>query len=585
MDEEEEFEEREGLARFLPILTWFPRYKKPWFRSDLIAALTITAFSVPNLMAFAQLAGLDPQYGLYAGIGGGIGYFCFGTIKRLNVGPSASQAILVASVLGAMAIGDPSKYLAMAMMAAVLTGIIFIIARALRLGFIINLIPMPVFLGFMVGMGFTIIMSQLPKVFGVPGSEGDFFDRLFHMLEHIDQTNIYTLGLGTLFLTLLFTLDRRFPRLPNTLIVVIISIVTMVLIDFEGKGVDVVGDIPRGLPTPTWPDVSFSEMGALLPLAVGLFILSFVETTTIGKALESKHGYKMDPDQELVALGVSNVAAGVLQGFPVSGSWSRSFLNTHVGAKSQMAGVMSALLLAVVALWFTGLFFHMPIYILGILIIVAISKLIDIQGLHRLYTMSKMAFYFALASFGAVLAFGVLEGLLIGVLISFIAVIYRISSPTMSILARIPETDDFKDVARHHEYILYPAVIIARFNAPFVFANAHTINHQVLDKVREDKYVEMVILDMETSPMLDVTAAEMLGDLDDALMRKGIVFRLANCTGEVRDLLQATYSMKRVGHIKAGTTVNHIINEWIEEGIEGQPEAAIPEEPVNNDNS
>lgn len=557
------------LARFLPVLTWLPQYEKPWFRHDLLAAITIAAFSIPNLMAFAQLAGLPPQFGLYAGIGAGIGYFFFGTIKRLIAGPSAAQAILVASVLMVL-VGpyedNPSKYLAMASMAAILTGIIFIIARAIKLGFIVNLIPIPVFKGFLAGIGFTIIMSQLPKLFGVESTQGDFFTRLFDLLGQLGDINFYTLGLGLALMGLLFVMDWRFSKVPNTLIVVIISIFVMVFSDLASHGVEIVGDIPRGLPSPTLPDVSIDDIGNLLPLAIGLFILTFVETTSIGRTLESRHSYKMDPDQELAALGTANITSGLLQGFPVSGSFSRSFLNEHVGGKTQLVGLMSALMLAIVVAGFTGVFFNMPVVILAVLIIVAVHKMIDFKDLHRIRMVSKNAFVVAIASFAGVLVFGVLEGLLIGVVISFFYVLYRISAPHMSILGRIPETNDFKDIARNDECIIYPAVLIARFDAPLVFANSYTIKHKILDKVKEDRFVEMVVLDMETSPMLDVTASDMLGELDTTLEQQNITFRLANCSGEVRDMLRASYSMKRVGHIKASTTVNQIMDEWIEQG-------------------
>jgi high affinity sulfate transporter 1 len=583
-------EERKGLARFFPVLHWLPKYEKGSFRGDLFAAITITAFSIPNLMAFSQLAGLPPQYGLYAGIGAGIGYFFFGTIRRMISGPSASQAILVASVLSVMVpvelyitadgtfLEDEyyKRYISLALMASILTGVIFLIARVLKLGFIVNLIPVPVFKGFLAGMGLTIIVSQLPKMFGVPGTQGDFFNGLFELIGHVGDINIATLGLGIGLMVLLYILDWRFHNSPNTLIVVIVSIVALTFTNLHSAHeVAIVGDIPGGLPTPAFPELNNDDIGALLPLAVGLFILSFVETTSIGRSLESRHKYKMDPDQELVALGAANITSGLVQGFPVSGSFSRSYLNERIGGKTQMVGLMSALMLILVVAGLTGVFYNMPEVILAVLIIVAVYKLVDFAELHRIRTISESGFLVALASFAGVLVFGVLEGLLIGVVISFFYVLWRIATPDMSVLGRIQGTNDFKDVARSEEYILYPGVLILRFDAPLVFANSQSIKHQIIDKVREEKYLEMVILDMETSPMLDVTAADMLGDLDEVLLDQDIAFRLANSTGEVRDILIATYGKKRVGHITACTTINNIVDDWIEEGPEGQPDEEL----------
>jgi high affinity sulfate transporter 1 len=579
---EDEPDQPEGIARYIPVLYWLPKYDRSWFRSDLIAALTVAAFAVPNMMAFSQLAGLPPQHGLYAGIGAGIAYFLFGSIKRLSMGPSASQAIMIASVLGVILAsegleGDEAfnRYLSLAVMTSFLVGFIFIIARVLKLGFIINLIPVPVFRGFMAGMGLTIIISQVPKVFGVESVQGDFFTRLFHTIQELGSTNYYTLGLGIFLLVLLFALSARFKRLPNPLIVVVVSVIIMSFTDLTGRGVEIVGDLPGGIPTPTVPDLAPGDMEILLPLALGLFLLSFVETTSIGKQLESKHAYQMDPDQELVALGAANIGSGLIQGFPVSASVSRSLLNDMSGAKTQMSSLLMSIVLIIVAMWFTGLLHNMPVVVMGVLIIVAVFSIINVGELHRIRMISNTAFLVAMASFGSVLAFGVLEGVLIGVGISFVYILYRIASPHMSMLGRIPETDDYKDMDRNDEFIVYPGVLILRFDAPIVFANAHTIKQKIIDKVREEKYVELVVLDMETSPMIDVTASDMLGELDDVLFKKGIAFRLANASGEVRDVLKAMYSQELVGHIHASTTVNHVVKGWLEIDHSNQLEEEI----------
>lgn len=562
------------LSRFLPVLQWLPSYRREWFRSDLFAAMTVAAFAVPNMMAFSQLAGLPPQYGLYAGIGAGIGYFLFGTIKRLSVGPTAAQSIMLASVLAVLVVkgdyDDPdeylSRYVSLAVLVTMMVGIIFIAARFLRLGFISDLIPIPVFKGFMAGMGLTIILSQLPKVFGVPGVEGDFFTHLFDLIGKLGDTNLPTLGLGLLLLAMLFALDRRFKRLPNPLVVVVFSVVLITLTDLHSRGVAIVGDIPSGIPTPIVPDVDSSDVRALLPLAFGLFLLSFVETTSVGKQLEAKRSYRMNPNQELLALGAANIGSGLIHGFPVSGSVSRSLLNDMAGGKTQLSSLMMALFLLVVVMFLTGLLHDMPVVVMGVIIIVAVVKVIDFSGLHRIRMISPVAFAVAMASFGSVLAFGILEGVLIGVMISFVYILYRITSPHVSVLGRIPETPDFKDVSRNDEYIIYPGVLILRFDAPLVFANAHTVRNRILDLVEYERYVELVILDLETSPMVDVTAASMLGELDEDLEERGIAFRLANCTGEVRDMLNATYPEERVGHISAGTTVNSTVDWWLETG-------------------
>ncbi len=565
MERADEDKAKGKLATFLPVLVWLPHYDRHWFRNDIFAALTITAFSVPNLMAFSQLAGLPPKYGLYAGIGAGLAYFFFGTVRRMIIGPSSAPAILVASVLGVMVVDDPSRYLALAMMTAILVGVIFLIARAIKLGFIVNLVPVPVFKGFLAGLGLTIIVSQLPKLLGVEGTTGDFFTRLFHLTDNLGDINFYTLGLGLLFIGLLAALDRRFTKSPNTLFVVIISIVVMSITDLTDRGVEIVGDISAGLPTPSLPDVTPGDIRSLLALAFSLFVLSFVETTSIGRILESKHAYRMDPNQELVALGASNIAAGVFHGFPVSGSFSRSLLNDHLGAKTQMSGLLSAIFLLVVVLWFTGLFHNMPQMILGVLIIVAVFKLIDFRELHRIRVINETAFAISMVSFGGVLVFGVLEGVVIGVIISFVYVLYKLSSPHVAVLGRIPGTNEFRDVVRHPENITYPGLLLVRVDAPLIFANSHTVKSQITDHVDVDWNIEDVLLDLEASPMLDVTATDMLKELCSSLKEKGVNLKVANPTGEVRDTLKACALDEVVGPIHPSMTVEDFVEHWLKE--------------------
>ncbi len=554
-----------SISRFLPAMMWLRDYDRADLRPDALAAVTIAAFSIPELMAFAELAGLAPQYGLYAGIVAGIVYFLFGTIRHLSVGPAPSEAILVATVLGAMAAGEEDRYLALAMMTSIMVGIVFLLARFLRLGYIISFIPVSVLKGFLAGVGVTIIFGQLPKLFGIEVHKGDFFHELFYLLRNIMEANLYTLGLGLFLFFVLLVLEWKARKLPGTIIVVVVSILVMTFTDLRDRGVKVVGEIPAGLPAPQVPEVVASDIQLLLPLVFALFLVSFIETISMGRAIGHRHGYKPDPDQELVALGASNLAVGFFQGFPVSGSFSRSLLNEHLGARTQLSGLMAALMMAVVVMWFTGLFTNMPEVVLGILIIFAVYKMVDFAGLHRIRVLHTSEFYIAMASFGGVLTFGVLEGVLIGVVISFLYIVFRISSPHIAVLGKVPGTDHFTDIKRHPENETFPGVLVVRVDAPLVFANTHSVKDHILDLVAEDPSITDVVMDLQTSTMLDITASNMLVELHTALEERGVDMWLAEAIAEVMDMLEASGVSGVVGAVDYTHDLHDVVLEVVKE--------------------
>lgn len=554
---------KEKFHELLPVSVWLPAYDRKWLKPDVIAGLTMAAISIPMLMAYAELAGLPPQYGLYAGIAAGFAYFFFGTIKHLNIGPSSSQAILTASVVGILAAGDPDEYVALAGMAALMVGLIFIGSRILKLGFIVNLIPVSVFKGFLAGVGLTIIVGELPKLFGIESTSGDFYTKLFYLLGNLDATNLYTLGLGILLAFLLGWFGRKYPRLPSPLMVVIVSIVIMALTNLQDRGVDIVGEIPAGLPSLSVPKVEYTDITALVPLAFSLWIITFLDGTSVGKTFENKYEYKMDKDQELVAYGSSNLAAGLFSGFPVAGSFSRSMINDNVGAKTLVAGMLGALLIAVVAMWFTGLFYNMPMVVLAVLIIWSVIKMIDFAELHRIRVFSMYEFYIAMLTFAIVLLLGVLEGVLVGVLISFVYVIYRISHPHIAVLGRVPGSEQYKDIARHSENESIQGVLIVRADAPLIFANCVTIKETILEMIEAEEEIELVILDLQSSPTLDISAADMLKELQETLDKRGIEFRIAHPTGQASDALKITELDKMGGPVGEEISINGIVEEYM----------------------
>jgi high affinity sulfate transporter 1 len=547
---------RDRILDMVPVLRWLPVYDRAWLKFDLIAGLTLAAFAIPDNMAYATLAGLPPEYGLYAGIMAPLAYFVFGTSRQASVGPSSSEAIMVSTFLAGLAIASPAEYAGIVALTAVLVGVIAVAAGLLRLGFLVNLISGPVMKGFLVGTGIVIIVSQIPKFLGLEGAPSSFMGKIVFVLQNLPETNLYTLALGLGALLLFFVLEHRFPRLPGSLVVVILSIILVALAGLAEKGVAIVGTIPAGLPELGMPEVTLGDAGLVFPLALGLFVLSFVELSTIARTYAKVHAYEVDNNQELLGLGMSSLAVGIGQGFPISGSFSKTAVNDKNGVKTQLAGVVAAGVIILVLLFLTNLFYYLAEPVIAALIVVAVFKMVDIPGLARIGQINRSEAYIALITFGGVLLFGILSGVLIGAALSLLEILYRFTFPNMAVLGRIPGTSVFGDIERHPENEATPGVFIFRIDAPLIFANAESFKENFSRALgREERPVRLAIVDLQSSPIIDVTAADMLRDLTAELGRKGIVLRLANTTGKVRDVLRAAGIEDEVGRLDRATTI------------------------------
>jgi sulfate permease, SulP family len=548
---------RERVIDLVPVLRWLPSYDRRWLRFDLIAGLTLAAFAIPDNMAYATLAGLPPEYGLYAGIMAPLAYFLFATSRQASVGPSSSEAIMVATFLAAMVITSPAQYAGLVALTAVLVGLIAIVAWAFRLGFLVNLISGPVMKGFLVGTGIVIIVSQIPKLLGLPGSApSSFFGKIAFVLQNLPETNLYALALGIGALILFFALEHRFPRLPGSLVVVVLSIVLVGLTGLAEKGVEIVGTIPAGLPTLGIPDLSLGDATLVFPLAIGLFVLSFVELSTIARTYAKEHEYEIDVNRELLALGASSVSVGIGQGFPISGSFSKTAVNDANGAKTQLAGVVAAGVIVLVVLFLTGAFYYLAEPVIAALIVVAVFKMVDLAGLVRIGHINRSEVYIALITLGGVLLFGILSGVLIGAGLSLLEILFRFTFPNMVVVGRIPGTNLFGDLGRHPENELVPEVFIFRIDAPLIFANAESFKENFSRALgQEDRPIRLAIVDLQPSPIIDVTAADMIRDLATELDRKGIDLRLANTSGQVRDVLRAADIEEKVGRLDRTSTI------------------------------
>ena len=557
---------KDGLVESVfPIVRWLPRYERSWLRLDLFAGITVAAAVLPEGMAYASLAGLPPETGLYASLLALVAYVFVGTSKQVIYGPTSALAILVASGVGSVAAvgGSPREYATLVALTTLLVGLVSIVAWVLRLGFVVNFISESVLTGFSAGAALYITATQLDKLFGIPRASGTFFDRLGFVVSHLGATNLPTLAVGVSAIVLLVLGERYARRLPSALLVVLLATGLVAATNLQSRGVTVVGKIPSGLPPLSIPTPGMVSFTDLLPVALALFLLSYVEGMSAIETFARRHDDSVDANQELLADGLTNLLAGLGNGFVVGGSMSRSALNDEIGGKTQFTSGVAAVALALVLLVLTDLFTTLPEAVLAAVVIVAVSGLIDVPELRRVYRVDKLEFATAASAFVGVLVFGMLDGVFVGVLVSLLVVVGRATYPNTATLGRVPNSDEFSDLSRHPENERVPGVLIYRVDAELFFANAPTIRQEVLDEVdARTSPVSLVVFDMRSSPTIDLTAADMLASLAEDLEKRDIDFRLAEADGAVRDVLADTDSEKSFGDMPLNERVVTVIDDW-----------------------
>jgi sulfate permease, SulP family len=536
MDRHETFSAR--LRSYFPIIGWLPGYDRKWLASDLIAGSTLAAFTIPEAIAYADLAGMPPQAGLYACIAAPLLYTVLGTSRQLVVGPTSAVSILVAAALGSLTVESPGQYVALASMIAILVGLTSIVAYSLRLGVLMNFISESVLMGFSSGAALYIASTQIGKLFGVHGAQGQFIERITHLTQNVAQANPWTLALGVGGIVLLVAGEHWKPKLPWALILVLGSIGLMSILDPKTHGIQLVGEIPGGLPVISLPPVFLPDVRDVIRGAVAVFVLAYVEGMSMARTFASKHGYRVDPNQELLALGFVSIGTGLTQSFPVAGSFSRSALNDEVGAKTQLSAGFSALLVALVVLFLTGLFSKLPEPVLAAVVLVAVRGLFKWRQMAKLFELRPSEFGPALGAFIGVLVLGVLDGVVIGALLSLLLVIGRASQSRMSILGRVPGQPQFSSLQENPGNIPVPGLLIVRADEGIFYANADSIKNQIMELVSEsDPAARAVVLDMEMTGDLDLAGAEMLAELRKELHEEGITLRLSRLQRSARALL------------------------------------------------
>ncbi len=506
-----------AIARWIPILGWARRYDRSWLGADLIAGFTIWGLLVPEMIAYAGLAGLPPQAGLYTLLATLGLYAVFGTSRHLVVaGTSAASVLLFATVSGFRP-ATAEDFAQFAAALVLLVGVVFVVAGLLRLGFLADFLSRPVMDGFVFGLALFVTIRQLPKVLGIEGGEGNSVEQLAHTVAHLGDTSGPTLVVGLGAIALLVGLGRWAPRIPGGLVVLVVGIAASGALHLSDHGVAIVGEIPGGLPTVAVPGVALHDLWVLIPSAAGIMLVIYSESLGAAAAFADRYRYRLDPNQELLALGAANLGSGLVGGLAAGGSLSQSAVNDGAGARSEVSPLFAAALSLVTVVALTGLFEDLPEAVLGALIIHAVAHLMKVRELRELYRLSRNEFTLAVLTLASVLAFDVLPALIIGVVVSILLVIGRASRPTVSRLG-LGSSGTFVDVDRHPGSPERPGVLVLRPNAALFYANAQGVRDAVLEMASDPTIgATAVVLDLQASDRLDLTSAEHLAKLHDSL--------------------------------------------------------------------
>jgi high affinity sulfate transporter 1 len=527
------------IGKWVPGVNALRHYQRAWLPRDLVAGLVLCALLVPQGMAYAELAGLPAITGLYTTVVCLAAYAIFGPSPYLVLGPDSSLGPMIAAVILPLAAGDVEYSIALAGMLALMVGLICVGAGIARLGFVSDLLSKPVRVGYLAGLAITIFVGQLPKLFGYSVEGGNLIADIRDFLTNLDQTNIWALGVGLLTLIIILGFKRWAPRAPGILFAVIAAITATVLLDLAAKGVDVVGVLPQGFPKPSFPVVQVSDLAPLAAAAFGITLVAIGDTISTSAGFASRRGYEVNSDQELVGIGSANLLAGLFQGFPISTSGSRTAVAEQSGAKTQLTGIVAAAAVLAMLLFLPGLVRNLPQPALAAIVIVAAISLFDFPALRHLWNVRKSEFVLAVICILGVGLVGVLEGILIAVVVAIFQIFAAAWRPHSAVLGKPEGISGYHDLERYPDAQLTPGLLMIRWDAELMFANANLFRNFVREQVaRTEPTPFWVLVAAEPITDVDTTAADMLVDLDEELNAAGIHLILAELKDPVRDKIE-----------------------------------------------
>ncbi len=557
--------------RWLPVPLTLRNYRRHWLRADSLAGISVCLVMIPSVIAYADLACLPEVHGLYASLAALIAYGLFASSRHVIAGPDAAIALLVASAIGSVANGDPARAVALAGAIALMGGGLMLLAFWLRAGIIADFFSKPVLVGYMTGAALILISTQLGKLLGLSLESRNFLGVLVELTRRLGETHWLTLWLGAGFIAVLALLRRLVPKVPGALVVFVLALAGSVVFDLESHGVRVIGLVDRGLPGPRLPGVTPADLGALLPAAIGIALLTFPEGVLLARAFAARNGYTVRPNQELAALAAANIAAGLFQGFSVGASQSRTTINDAAGARSQMSSFVAAGALVLFLLFLTPVLDRLPVVALASILVFAGSGLVEVGGFVALYRFSPPACGLALAVAAGVLMVGVVPGILIGVLASIFFLVGRLARPMDAVLHELNGTGRYHDLGDSADAPTVPGLIAYRFYAPLFFANAEHFVERVVGLIEKSPTpVRWFLLDAQAIWDIDATANDACARLAQELAARGVSFKVARANRPLRDKLERVGLREKIGQENFFNSV-HAAVEAFQRGAEHDP--------------
>jgi high affinity sulfate transporter 1 len=546
---------------WLPPVRWLGGYQAAWLPGDVVAGVTLAAYAIPVSLAYASLAGLPPQVGIYGYLLGGLGYALLGSSRQLAVGPTSAISLMVAASVAPMAEGDAERYVQIASLAAFTVAGLCLLAWLFRLSVLVTLISDSILVGFKIGAGLTIAMTQLPSLFGIAGGGHNFFERVYLLVGQLGHIQLVVLAMGAVAIAMLLMGERWLPGRPVALAVVALSIFLATVLGLPAIGVPVTGNIPEGLPTLAGPALRLRDVEGIVPLAAGCLLLAYIEGVSAARTFAAKHGYDLDARQEFLGIGAANLGAALGHGYPVAGGLSQSAVNDKAGAHTPLALLVASTTLALCLLFLTGLLENLPKAVLAAVVLTAILGLFDFRGLLYMWRVSRMDFYAATIAIVGVLLLGILQGILLAALISILLLLARASRPHVALLGRVPGTNSYSDLARHPENEPLGSVIACRPEASLLYVNAGYVLETVMASVLKNRSkIRAVVCDLSASPYLDLAGARILHALHDELAAQGIALQIVGARGRVRDLLRADGLAEKVGGLERAVSLDDAIS-------------------------
>jgi SulP family sulfate permease len=542
--------------RYLPGIWVLRGYQRTWLRGDLLAGVTVAAYLVPQVMAYAEVAGLPAIAGLWAAVAPLVAYAILGSSRQLSVGPESSTALMTAAAVTVLVTDDQQSYATTAAALALAVGVICLICWLARLGFLANLLSHPVLIGYMAGIAGLMIVSQLGKVSGIAVEGDSVLSELRFFVTHLGQVHLPTLLVAAGTFALLVAFQRLLPRWPGPLMAMVLAAVAVAVLDLDQMGVKTIGAVPRGLPAASIPDFSTIDLSTLLPAALGVTIVAYTDNIVTARAFAARRREEIDARQEFLALGAANLGAGLFSGFPVSSSGSRTVIGDAVGSRTQLYSFVAAAIVLLTLLFLGPALSTFPLAALGALVMFAALRLIDFAELRRIARFRRSELFLALATTAAVLIFDVLYGIAVAVALSILELLERIARPHDGILGYVPGLAGMHDIDDYATGRQVPGLLVYRYDAPLFFANAEDFKRRALAAVdAADPPVEWFLLNAEANTEIDLTAVDALEQVRKTLADRGIVFALARAKFDLREILAPTGFLDRVGEDRVFMTL------------------------------